>query len=273
MLMQNFLRDRRSFREFRNKKADKKMLDEVTLSINEILKEANAAHVNIGLTLHTDGGPIFDELENIGGYAGVMIKSPHYISLQINDEKESTEIYGAYYTEKLITKINAIGLEACWITLAHVESYTKVKAFGDSGKKTQYALAIGYPPRKNPFTKGATPSERMGVEELVFQDTVETPIDMNSLDNRSLDDLFYYVRFAPSSRNSQPWRFLLKNNKVKLLMAYKTLDDIALIDAGVMMYYFEEMAKSIGISNDWKLIDGDCEGELANYKYVAEYDV
>lgn len=273
MLMQNFLRDRRSFREFRNKKASKDMLNEITQSINETLQEANALGVNIGLSLHTEGDPIFKALENKGGYSGVMIKSPHYISLQINDDKESTEIYSSYFTEKLITKINAIGLEACWLTLSHLDSDTKVEAFGDLGRRTQYTLAIGYPPRKNPFIKVATPSERMGVDELVFQDTVETPIDMNWLDDRSLDDLFYYVRFAPSSRNSQPWRFLLKNNKVKLLMSYCEPSDLSLIDAGVIMYYFEEMAKSIGISHKWTLIDGNCKGNLANYKYIAEYEL
>lgn len=271
--MQNFLRDRRSFREFRNKKASKDMLDEITQSINEILQEAKASGVNIGLSLHTEGNPIFKTLENIGGYSGIMIKSPHYIALQINDDKESTEIYASYFTEKLITRINAIGLEACWITLSHVSADTKIEAFGDLGRRTEYALAIGYPPRNNPFVKGATPSERLGVDELVFQDTAENPIDMNWLDDRSLDDLFYYVRFAPSSRNSQPWRFLLKNNKVKLLMAYCEPSDLALIDAGVIMYYFEEMAKSIGIDHKWTLIDGNCEGEKANYKYIAEYDI
>lgn len=273
MLMQNFLRDRRSFREFRNKKANEEMLNKVTKSIYDILKEAQESDVNIGLTLHIDGDSIFKELENIGGYSGVMIKSPHYISLQVNNDQDSTEIYGAYFTEKLITKINAIGLEACWITLSHVEGDKRVKALGDVGKDTGYMLAIGYPPRKNPFVKDVTPSDRLGVGEIVFQDTVETPIDMKWLDDRSLDDLFYYVRFAPSSRNSQPWRFLLKNNRVKLLMAYENPQDIALIDAGVMMYYFEEMARSIGISRKWEMIEGICEGKLAKYKYIAEYEV
>ncbi len=271
--MQNFLRDRRSVREFRNKKASNDMLNEVKEDINNTLREAKDEDVNIGLTLHKKGDEVFESLENIGGYAGVMIESPHYISLQLNDDSEYTEIYGAYYTEKLISRINDIGLEACWITLAHVEADVRVKALGDLGRNTAYILAIGYPPRRNPFIKGTTPSERMGVDELVFQDVIENPIDMDWLDDRSLDDLFYYVRFAPSSRNSQPWRFLLKDNKVKLLMVYGRPEEIALVDAGVMMYYFEQMARSIGINREWKLIDGTCEGEKANYKYVAEYEI
>lgn len=273
MLMQNFLSDRRSVREFRNKKASKEMLNDIRKGIEDVLAEAKHEDVNIGLTLYPEGDNIYKTLKDIGGYSGIMIKSPHYIGLEILDDLECTEIYASYYTEKLISKINAIGLEACWITLTHVDREIRVEAFGEKGRHTQYALSIGYPPRNNPFVRGATPSERMGVDELVFSDTVETPIDMELLDNRSIDDLFYYVRFAPSSRNSQPWRFLLKDNRVKLLMAYCSEDDLSLIDAGVMMYYFEEMAKSIGISHKWRLIDGMCEGKLANYKYIAEIDI
>lgn len=271
--MQNFLRDRRSFREFRNKRASDDMLDEIMLNIENTLTESRIEDVNIGLTLHKNGDEVFENLENIGGYSGVMIKSPHYVSLQLNNDKECTKIYGGYYTEKLISRINAVGLEACWITLNHVDEDIRAKALGDIGRRTPYILAIGYPPRRNPFTREVTPSDRLGVEELVFQDVEENPIDMNWLDDRSLDDLFYYVRFAPSSRNSQPWRFLLKNNKVKLLMAYNKEGEISLIDAGVMMYYFEQMARSIGIIHEWELIEGTCKGEKANYKYVAQYEI
>ncbi len=273
MLMNNFLRDRRSFREFRNKRAKDEILNKVTTSINETLEETKGENVNIGLSLHTNGDRILEQLENIGGYSGVMIKGPHYIGLEINDKEECTEIYAAYYSEKLITKINAIGLEACWITLTHVERDKKLDALGSKGENTDYLLAIGYPPRSNPFTKEVMPSARLGVEEIVFHDSVENPIDMNVLDERSIDDLFYYVRFAPSSRNSQPWRFLLKNNKVILLMSYCDEKDLSLIDAGVMMYYFEEMAKSIGINHNWKLIDGEETGKDAKYKYIAEYEI
>lgn len=273
MLMNNFLRDRRSFREFRNKTVKDEILNKVVEAIDETLQEAEIASINMGMTLHKDGDSIFKELENIGGYSGVMIKSPHYIGIEINDKEEYTEIYAAYYAEKLITKINTIGLEVCWLTITHVDQDKKLDALGSKGKNAEYLLAIGYPPRKNPFTKEVAPSARLGVEEIVFQDRVENPIDMNVLDERSIDDLFYYVRFAPSSRNSQPWRFLLKNNKVILLMSYCDESDISLIDAGVMMYYFETMARSIGINHSWKLVDGEEKGKTLKYKYIAEFEI
>ena len=40
--MQNFLRDRKSYREFRNKKANDNILGQVQQGIDEVLEEANA---------------------------------------------------------------------------------------------------------------------------------------------------------------------------------------------------------------------------------------
>ena len=41
MLMSNFLRDRRSVREFRDKKANNKMLSQIQESISEVQKEVD----------------------------------------------------------------------------------------------------------------------------------------------------------------------------------------------------------------------------------------
>ena len=271
MLMNNFLRDRKSVREFRDKKVDSKTLDKVQESINLVLEEAKGE--NIGLSLYMDGKNIYEELKDIGGYSGIMIKSPHYIGLELKDSQDRTQIYGAYYTEKLITSINKLGLEACWVTLSHVDKEKRNSVFGNTGGETDYILSIGYPPRRNPFAIEKPTSARHGVEEIVFKDQIENPISMDELETRALDDLFYYIRFAPSSRNSQPWRFLLEKNKVTLLLAYTEEKDLTLVDAGVIMYYFEEMIKSLGISRTWKLIDGSFEGKKSKYKYIAEFKI
>ena len=269
MLMSNFLRDRRSVREFRDKKANNKMLSQIQESISEVQKEVD--NNSIEMTLYTDGTKIYEGLQGAGGYSGVMIKSPHYIGLEIKDDKDETQIYAAYYFEKLITEVNKAGLEACWVTLKEINRDKKADVFGDHGSQTDYVLSIGYPPRKNPFAPEKAPSARIGVEEIVFDGEVEKSINMDELESRALDDLFYYVRFAPSTRNSQPWRFLLEKNSVKLLLSYDEQGEVSLVDAGVIMYYFEKMANSMGVSSKWSLIDGEVKGEKLKYRYIAEF--
>ena len=87
-------------------------------------------------------------------------------------------------------------------------------------------------------------------------------------------DIFYYVRFAPSVRNLQPWRFLLKDNNIELLLAYKNWDKSLLMDAGIIMYYFEILANSQGIKSNWQLVESmndEYKVEDINYKLIANY--
>lgn len=304
MLMANFLRNRKSSREFRNKKIKENILVDIQKSIDKILLEASDK--NIGFTLYVDGDKIYRELDGIGGYGGVMVNSPHYIGLELKVRENKSEIYGAYYMEKLVSTINEMGLEACWLTMTHVDDKKRKESFGENGVYTDYVLAIGYPPLKNPFellsekitgheggdtylsamgrseVKKETPrfastsGSRIGIEKIVFKDKVENPMTVEELEKMGLYELFYYVRFAPSNRNLQPWRFLIEDDKVKLLIAY--IDDIdhLLVDAGVIMYYFEEMMKTahyLGSESTWELIEGEAEGKDAKYRYVAEFKI
>ena len=145
----------------------------------------------------------------------------------------------------------------------------KKNALGDKKETINYLLAIGHSKPKNPFANESF-SERIGVGELVFNDSIGNPLSSEELENRGLSDLFYYIRFAPSARNKQPWRFLLRENKVILLLEKVEGEELDLIDAGIMMYYFENLAGTIGVNSQWELLDGDYEEENPNYKFIGE---
>ena len=79
-------------------------------------------------------------------------------------------------------------------------------------------------------------------------------MDFAILEERGLDDLFYYVKFAPSTKNSQPWRFVLKGTHVELYL--KEIDQrVEYMDAGIIMYYFQILASYMGIYNKWTLAE------------------
>ena len=266
--MNNFLKNRKSIRDFKNKSLDIKTLRNITKKCNELEEEGNGG---FEFLLFEDGERIFNSLDGIGGYAGVMIKSPHYIGLNTKDKREETIIYGAYYIEKLITELNNLNVGTCWISLKDVDENIKKDLFGTEGGNIDYLLSIGHPAAKNPFIEEPT-SSRIGVEDIVFKNEIGKPIGIEELESRGLDDLFYYIRFAPSSYNRQPWRFVLKDDKVILLLSYSSSEELNLADAGIIMYYFENLTKSIGINNKWKLIENhNYEDEKCKYKYIGEF--
>lgn len=267
MLMTNFLKNRKSVREFKNKNANIDILDEIKLSLDILEKEEGSN--SIKFKLYENGEKIYDRLKGVGGYSGVMIESPHYVVLELMNDEEKSIIYGAYYMEKLISQLNQLGVDTCWVSIENADNDTKKEIFGDIVGKIDYILALGYGKRRNPFVN-ETFSDRIGVEELVYSDEIGKFANIDDLENRGLDDLFYYVRFAPSTLNKQPWRFLLEKDKVTLLLKYSKGETPNLVDAGIAMYYFESLAESIGIDRKWELVNGTVEKENDNYKYIAE---
>ena len=74
------------------------------------------------------------------------------------------------------------------------------------------------------------------------------------------------MRFAPSTKNEQPWRFVLNDDDFDLYIKdYKGIEN--LIDAGIVMYYYTELANYNNIDANWivkeELNDKD------NCKYIA----
>src|SRR5690606_6466704 len=101
-------------------------------------------------------------------------------------------------------------------------------------------------------------SVKFGIEDFVFDEKLEREVERDKLKTYGLIDLFYYIRFAPSTKNLQPWRFLFRDDTtIELLLAFEDWDRHLLVDAGIIMYYFEELGRYAGINNKWQLIDGE----------------
>ena len=269
MLMKKFLEDRSSIREFDEKKANESIIQKIIADIGFV--EEEEASGDIEFRLYEYGKIVYDNLEDKAGYAGVMIESPHYIALVRKNDEDLTIISGAYHMEKLISRLNSYGLDTCWITVDKIDQETKEKAFGEIDGDIDYILAFGYAKKKRPYTQDIV-SEKISIEEMVFQDELCKYAKTVDLENRGLADLFYHVRYSPSMMNLQPWRFLLEDTKVTLLLGYEKWNDSLLVDAGIIMYYFEELAKTSGAADKWQLIEAkEVDSCGKKYRYIAEY--
>lgn len=271
MIMANFLKTRKSVRDFKNKEINSDKLESVKKILEEIVVEEDLKG-KINFRLYENGKFIFENLKGISGYSGVMIKSPHYISMDLKSDEDINMIYGGYYSEKIITELNQMGIESCWISVNRLDEATKNKVFGEFTGNIQYLLAIGYSKLRNPFLQEPF-SERLGLDDFVFDRALQEFIDIDELERRGLGDIFFYIRFAPSTKNIQPWRFILDSNKVELYLHLEEGKRPLFIDAGIIMYYFEELALYMGIKNKWILGEGEVvkEHKGEHYRYIGEY--
>lgn len=268
MIMANFLKTRKSVRDFKNKEINQDDIGKV----RDVLKSLvdNEFKNQVQFKLYENGDYIYDNLKGISGYAGVMIKSPHYISMDFRNNEPATKIYGAYYSEKLITELNELGIETCWVSINDIDHAHLKNVFGDFVTNVEYILAIGHSKARNPFIQEPF-SERLALEDLVYDRVLDKHLDIDELERRGLGDIFFYIRFAPSSKNLQPWRFVLDDNKVELYVEFEEGNEPPFIDAGIIMYYFEMLALYLGIKNKWILGDGVREHNGKHYRYIGEY--
>lgn len=245
MLMNNFLGSRKSVRHFKSKSISKATVEK----INNLIRVFNSDKGN-SFAFHENGKAIYDGLNGHAGYNGVMISAPSYISVDFGASSDREKVIGMYNAEDIITFLESEGLGSCWIGLFDTADDIKTKVFGNE-HKANLLLAIGYPKARNPFVVEEA-SERKPVDEIVFDGSFDNPVDINMLEQRGLDDLFYYVKFAPNTLNSQTWRFLMKNNSVELYL--KEFDGKYFFeDAGIIMYYFERLYNMTGFDKKFEV--------------------
>ena len=68
--------------------------------------------------------------------------------------------------------------------------------------------------------------------------------------------------------NTQPWRFVVKEHEIYLFMIKSDNNSRSLVDIGVSMFYFEEMAKTIGRYGKWDIILKDNSEYLEIAKFT-----
>lgn len=262
MLMTNFLQKRKSVRNFKTDTVPRDVLENIKLLMDEMDREESG----ISFSLYENGKIVAEGLKGKAGYAGVMIEAPHYIALDISSNKPLNILKGGYCLEKLNTKIVDLDLDTCWITVDSVDEDTKKAIFGENGTGIDYLIAIGYGQKKKLFDPEVT-SSRLSVEEIVFAETIGQAISIETLENYGLFDVFSSVRYAPSHKNFQPWRFVLKGSNVEAYMVKSEEDNRSFIDMGVVLFYMEEMLKTIGINKKWTIDLKDA----GKYYYIGSF--
>lgn len=268
MALMNFLKNRRSVRDFKDKDLKADDISNIENAIDEIHRDFPWDDVK--LELITDGKEVYEELEGKAGYAGVMISAPAYILLRYKNRDKINSIKGAFLMGELNTKLVELDLGSCVITLDETLEAEKDKLFGITGKNIDYIVAVGYPEAKKPFNPEAT-SYRYAVEEIAFVDEDFERPAREKLDQLGMLELFNALRYAPSYKNKQPWRFLIGDGEVYAYVVNDEDLEHSLTDVGIIMYYFQEMTDQMGIRNNWEIVkDLDTTGD---YVKVGRYKI
>jgi hypothetical protein len=242
-----------------------------------------------------NGQEVYNDLESTGGYSGVMIKSPYYIGLITMNDDPETEFLGGYYMQSIVKKLYDMNLGSCWIDIRSISEDLKSKLLKDHTGDINYLLAFGLAdekaikqkaPRKtivstassykqDPYgvkADEALPSDksRNSLSEIVYLYEWGEKAAYEELESRGMGDILFYVRNAPSYKNLQPCRIVLKDGEAELAVVNPE-DGGSYTDAGIMMYTLEGLVKGSGIPGKWHFVRDESENK--EYRIVAKIEL
>lgn len=298
MKMLKVMEKRRSVREYKDKALSTQDLNQVIEFSKSCPKLSEKAEVEFKLL--KDGSDVVAKLEGTAGYSGVMIEAPHYLLVMASGAETAYEAAG-YAGEWLILNVTKLNVGTCWIDgvaqserikeLLGVESDMNVIgliAFGyakyeprlskiydtDPTGSASPLTDLGYPNIDPEYSKSPV-SNRMSIDEISYLKKWGKSVDTEELQKRGYDQVFYYMRMAPSWGNRQPWRFILDGTKIVLVMERDERVDSRAeeVEAGIAMIYLEVAMHDIGLPGHWITDDlGDSSKyEIPDNCFISGY--
>ena len=198
-----------------------------------------------------------------------VIKGAHdYFLLGIGDD-EASALSAGFRFEQVVLKAWQMGLGTCWIAATFKGSQFDRGQKWPEGESLKIISPVGAPAEKKSFLEKMTRAllgsqNRKPFGELFFAEDFKTSLNEDNTFAESLRML----RLAPSSTNSQPWRCLVKDDKV--LFYYKPKSQASVLDCGIGMCHFYESEKFNGFSGEF-FKEAEVPEAPDKWKYLYSY--
>lgn len=254
------MKERRSVRSY-----DPQPLDQETI---------NKLHKIIDDSYSLFGGDISIKLKKFdlkGDYKpstyGVIKGASDYFLVGIG-EGEDSSLTAGFRFEQVILKAWEMGLGTCWIAGTYKGSQFDIGEKWPEGESLKIISPVGYPVKQRFVEKlmRATvgSDKRKPFSELFFENDFQSSLSKENKFSEALEML----RLAPSSTNSQPWRVLVKGNKV--MFYYKPKGPLSILDTGIGICHFYETERFNGNNGTFEK-ETDTPKAPEDWKYLITY--
>lgn len=240
---------RKSIRNFKKEAIDDKILS----GILEFVEEIEPIFPGIGVKVE-----IIDNVTKRGRVGGLVnVSAPYYIALYA-EKKEKRDLHAGYIMEHISLYLNTKGIGSCFLGMAK----RKDKKMEESGYDFVTALAFGLP--KGSLFRHDYEAKRLSMDELcAYKERPKTWVK----------EILDTARLAPSSYNSQPWRFVVYENRIhvfckKAVMANGTFGKFAELNLGIMFANVMIAAEEIWVDLDLIRLNNITHKTLPNNQYV-----
>lgn len=200
---------------------------------------------------------------------GTISGASWYLLMGIHDD-EMSALAAGYAMEEVVLTATGLGLGTCWMALTFKGSdFTRASEM-PSDEPLRIISPVGYPAKKRKMLESLTrvtlgSSKRKPMSDLFSEGEFGIPVKE---DNRFFEALSK-MRLAPSAKNTQPWRALVRGNGVWFYYEQKT--DASILDLGIGLCHFDLTLKEKGFKGIWeKSVDAP---EKKGYIPVVKYSI
>lgn len=200
-----------------------------------------------------------DIIDNTRGQHKLMglfnVKAPYYLALY-SEEKDRAQMNAGYVMEQLSLFLFTKGIGSCFLG-ATVPPRSMQKK-GD--KKLVILLAFGK--EKDRRRRRVSEVNRMTLEELCVYKEVP---------RQWMKQLLEAARLAPSSMNSQPWRFVVYDSRIHIFAKKHRSDKLGKweeFNFGIMLSHLMIVAEELWLDLDLIRLEDISHKKFSNNQYI-----
>lgn len=183
-------------------------------------------------------------------------KAPYYLVFY-SEKKEGDMLNAGYMLEQMVLYLALKGIGTCYL------GNIKGNKIDSAGNRFVIAVAFGKPEGK--AGRNEKEARRLDLDKIcIFKEDV----------NRSFRTMLEAARLAPSSFNSQPWRFVVYNKRIhmfckKPVLPIQFMKEISQIDMGIALAHIAIAADDLWVDIQIKHLENLASIPIANNEYIA----
>lgn len=180
---------------------------------------------------------------------GTISGASWFLLMGFSQSVES-QLSAGFEMEQVVLKATDLGLGTCWIAATFKGSDFDKKVDFPENTPLRIISPVGYAADSRSFRESATrlllrSGSRKPFESMFFSDDFTPGVDEGSVFYQPLT----LMRLAPSAKNSQPWRALVKGKEVYFYIEKKS--EASIVDLGIALSHFALSLSSDGGGGQW----------------------
>lgn len=171
----------------------------------------------------------------------INVKAPYYLVIY-SEKAPGYQLNAGYLMQQISLYLTTKAIGSCYLGMLKPKS-RKFESGKQDNSQLEYVITLAFGKAANDVYRSVDKFKRLPLEDIaVFKSDV----------SKNIKAMVSAARLAPSSMNSQPWRFVVYDNRIhvfcrKNVFLNSVLNEIKLIDIGICLAHLLITAEELWI--------------------------